>query len=76
MRHTVRRAPQGVEQAGARPRPVRRAERATRHGAASGATPPRLGLMTTRISHKVPEPDADSASRRVTRRTQPDIDAQ
>ncbi|KAB1988444.1 hypothetical protein F8144_12480 [Streptomyces triticiradicis] len=60
MRHTVRRSPWGVEQAGAGVRPAPGAARIARSGAASGATPGWLGLRTTRIPHKVPEPGADS----------------
>ncbi|OQQ16898.1 hypothetical protein B0675_06895 [Streptomyces sp. M41(2017)] len=60
MRHTVRRSPRGVEQAGTGIRPASRAARIAVSGAASGATPGRLSLGTTRIPHKVPEHDADS----------------
>ncbi|QES42221.1 hypothetical protein DEJ49_15575 [Streptomyces venezuelae] len=58
--HTVRRAPRGVEQAGAVPRPALRAVRIAASGATTWATPAWFGLRTTRISHKVPEPDTDS----------------
>ncbi|AZP18578.1 hypothetical protein EJC51_22315 [Streptomyces aquilus] len=61
MRHTVRRSPRGVEQAGADSPPTRReAARTASSGAASEATPARLVLGTTRIPQKVPERDTDS----------------
>ncbi|GAA3109534.1 hypothetical protein GCM10010449_35090 [Streptomyces rectiviolaceus] len=60
MRHTVRRALRGVEQAGIQPLPALRTARIAGSGAASGATPAWLGLRTTRISHKVPERKPDS----------------
>ncbi|TPQ19159.1 hypothetical protein FGD71_027400 [Streptomyces sporangiiformans] len=60
VRHTVRRSPRGVEQAGPRLDPALRAARIAGSGAASGAAPGWLGLRTTRIPHKVPERGTDS----------------
>lgn len=60
MRHTVRRALQGVEQVGMKPLPALQAVRIAGFGATSGAAPAWLNLRTTRISHKVPERKPDS----------------
>lgn len=61
MRHTVRRVLRGVEQAGATVRPALLVAGIPGSGAASGATPlTQLGFSTTRICHKVPEPETDS----------------
>ncbi|AVH58111.1 hypothetical protein C4B68_22715 [Streptomyces dengpaensis] len=60
MRHTVRRSLRGVELAGADVRPAVRAACIAGSGVAPRATPGWLSLRTTRISHKVPEPGADS----------------
>jgi len=61
VRDTVRRPPREVEQAvAAGPPASRAAARIAGSGAASSATPAWLMLGTTRISHKVPEPGADS----------------
>ncbi|RRR70672.1 hypothetical protein EHS43_40535 [Streptomyces sp. RP5T] len=61
MRDTVRRSPQGVEQAVDTGVPaLRAAARTAGSGAAPSATPAWLLLGTTRISHKVPERTADS----------------
>ncbi|GGZ75794.1 hypothetical protein EF913_26700 [Streptomyces sp. WAC04189] len=61
MRHTVRRPLRGVEQAAAVGRSALRGQaRTPGSGAASGATPARSALGTTRIPHKVPECGADS----------------
>ncbi|AXL90171.1 hypothetical protein C4J65_19165 [Streptomyces sp. CB09001] len=61
MRHTVRRASRGVEQAAADGRSALRGKAHTAgSGAAPGATPARLALGSTRIPHKVPERGTDS----------------
>ncbi|GLP71391.1 hypothetical protein TUSST3_80110 [Streptomyces sp. TUS-ST3] len=61
MRDTVRRSPQGVEQAVDTGLPaLRAAARTAGPGAASSATPAWLVLGTPRIPHKVPERDSDS----------------
>ncbi|AZS86621.1 hypothetical protein ELQ87_21940 [Streptomyces griseoviridis] len=61
MRHTVRRSPGGVEQAGARARTARRGPaRTARSGVAPGAAPVPFAPGTTRISPKVPERRPDS----------------
>ncbi|QFZ78902.1 hypothetical protein GFH48_22990 [Streptomyces fagopyri] len=60
MRDTVRRSPRGVEQTVTGSRTASRTASIAGSGAASGATPGWLSLGTTRIPHKVPEPDADS----------------
>ncbi|QEV39728.1 hypothetical protein CP978_15250 [Streptomyces nodosus] len=60
MRHTVRRLPWRVEQAGSKARRALRAGRIAESGAATGAAPGWLGLGTARTPHKVPEPPADS----------------
>ncbi|QEU86315.1 hypothetical protein CP969_17645 [Streptomyces viridosporus T7A] len=63
MRHTVRRPPREVEQAAPRGRTPGRAAAGTGgSGVASGATPARCVLTTTRIPHKVPERTSDSGS--------------
>ncbi|PIM74410.1 hypothetical protein CTU88_01460 [Streptomyces sp. JV178] len=61
MGHTVRRSSRGVEQTGVtRLRPTSRAAGTAASGAATGATPGRLSLGTTRIPQKVPEYRSDS----------------
>ncbi|UJV42662.1 hypothetical protein CVT30_25020 [Streptomyces sp. AMCC400023] len=61
VRHTVRRSSRGVEQTGAsRLRPTSRVPGTAGSGAATGATPTRLDLGTTRIHQKVPERNSDS----------------
>ncbi|AQS69076.1 hypothetical protein B1H29_21120 [Streptomyces pactum] len=61
MRHTVRRSFRGVEQAVADGRSTLRGKAHTvGSGAASGATPARSALGTTRIPDKVPECGTDS----------------
>ncbi|QDI70544.1 hypothetical protein CD934_18985 [Streptomyces calvus] len=61
MRHTVRRPSREVEQSTAFCLAARRADAGTSgDGVASGATPPRCALTTTRIPHKVPERTSDS----------------
>ncbi|GHF71646.1 hypothetical protein GCM10018787_20260 [Streptomyces thermodiastaticus] len=63
MRHTVRRPPRGVEQAGSDNRPTWRAAACTaRSGAITKAAPGRQVLGTTRTPHKVPEREGDSGT--------------